>query len=99
MIIDASFILRQDRLQCAGLAERHGARFVILHLFCSEQENRRRLIERSATGRTISDGRAELLASQRLVFEPPGQDEGLLIEINSAAPPEVSSSLVYERLA
>jgi hypothetical protein len=99
LIIDASFIQQQQRLACAELVQRHGARLVILNLFCSEAENRRRLIGRSATGRSISDGRAELLGSQRLIFEPPGQDEGLLIEINALAQPELSCSLIYERLA
>jgi len=99
VIIDASFISRQDRRRGADLAMRHAARFVILHVFCNEPECRRRLLERTATGRTISDGRAELLNSQRQAFEPPREDEGLLIDINSVAPPEVSTSLIYKRLA
>ena len=98
VIIDASFIHKSDRLRCASLAEDYAARFVIIFASCSEPENRRRLIDRSTSGRAISDGRAELLNSQRQIFEPPLAEEGLLIAIQTTAPPATLCSLIYERL-
>lgn len=99
VIIDACFIHRSTRLLCAELAERYAVRFVILFISCSEPINRRRLSERSATARSTSDGRNELLNSQRKAFEPPDNGEGFLIPVRSVAPPTALCSMIYERLA
>lgn len=99
VIIDACFTRAEERRFCAELAGRHGAAFVILHVSCNESENLRRLTERSESGRSISDGRAELLSSQRLEFETPLEDEGLLIRLNSSTSPPVLANSIYGRLA
>jgi len=99
IIIDACFIYKHERFKFYGLAERYGARFVILHVSCSEPINRRRLTARLASGRTVSDGRIELLTIQRQAFEPPELDEGLVISIRAVAPPSSLTSTIYERLA
>lgn len=98
VIIDAAFMHKNDRLRCASLAERYAARFVVILISCGESENRRRLIERSTSGRAISDGRAELLNSQRLIFEFPAEQEESVISIHSTFPPEALCSMIYERL-
>lgn len=98
VIIDASFLFKKDRLDCAALAERYNARYVILFVHCGEAENRRRLVERSASGRTVSDGRAELLVNQRLSFEVPRDEKGLQINVHTSSLPEQLCTLVYERL-
>lgn len=98
-IIDACFIHRDARKLFADLAERFAVNFVILFVSCSEPINRRRLSERSAIGRSISDGRNELLNSQRKAFEPPDNGEGLLIPVRSIVPAQTLCNMIYERLA
>ncbi|GCF85372.1 kinase [Geobacter sp. SVR] len=97
-VIDASFISRDHRLEFAALAERYRARFVVLHVSCSETETRRRLVARAASGRSVSDGRFELLPSQRERFEPPLANEGLVIPLHTGTSPASLTSQIYKRL-
>jgi aminoglycoside phosphotransferase family enzyme/predicted kinase len=99
VLIDACFIHKMTRQLFADLAKRYAVNFAILFVSCSEAINRRRLSERSSVGRSISDGRNELLNSQRKAFEPPDNREGLLIPVRSIAPPPALCSMIYERLA
>ena len=98
-IIDAGFILKNQRTLFAELARRHSVPFVILHAVCSESETRRRLIDREAGGRSVSDGRAELLALQAAGFEAPDDAEGTLITLSTDAPPAALTNQVYARLS
>ena len=98
VIIDACFIHKHDRLKFAALAERFAARLVIIYISCSETINRRRLNTRLTSGQTISDGRVELLNNQRHIFEPPKQEEGLIIPIRAISSPAALTSTIYERL-
>ncbi|MBI2353993.1 MAG: AAA family ATPase [Deltaproteobacteria bacterium] len=99
VLLDASFMRRADRSRCATLAERCSAAFVILRVTCGDAENRRRLTERSASGRSVSDGRVELLDQQRQAFEPPGEEEGLLITLIAAGSPASLTNQIYGRLS
>jgi len=99
VIVDACFIHEHDRLAFASLAKRFNARFVVLYVSCSEAINRRRLSARLASGRTVSDGRAELLSNQRQIFEHPKPEEGLIIPIRAIMSPCALTSMIYERLA
>jgi len=99
VIIDAAFPTRLRRIPFAALAERLQVPLVILHVACSEAENRRRLLEREASGRSVSDGRAELLAAQAAGFEPPVQAEGLLIALYDNAPSTAMTDEIYRRTA
>jgi len=98
VIVDASFMRRDDRSRFAALAKRQSAAFSILHVSCSDPENRRRLTERSASGRSVSDGRLELLDKQQQEFEPPDDGEGLLIPVSASGPPASLTSPIYGRL-
>jgi uncharacterized protein len=98
VIIDAAFLCKKDRLRCASLAEESEARFVIILISCGEQEIRRRLAERYTSGRSFSDGRTELLNSQRQIFEQPIEEKGVVITIQSTSPPPTLCSILYERL-
>lgn len=99
VIIDACFARKRDRLDFAALAKEYAARLVILHVSCSEPINRRRLNARSASGRSGSDGRVELLNAQRQAFEQPEAAEGVIVPVRSVAPPWSLTSGIYERLA
>lgn len=99
VIVDACFISRESRMLFANLAKSYAVSFVILFISCSEAINKRRLSDRSASGRSVSDGRAELLNLQRRLFEAPDNGEGLLIPVRSIVPVTTLCSTIYERLA
>jgi hypothetical protein len=99
VIIDASFMHKARRTPFARLAKRLAVPLIILHVTCSEAENRRRLQEREATGKSVSDGRLELLAIQAAGFEAPDETEGILIPLSAGAPPETLVDEIYRRLA
>lgn len=98
VIIDACFIRKNDRTKFSAMAKRHGARFVIMHVSCSEPINRRRLSARFASGKSVSDGRPELFNVQRQMFEPLETEEGLIIPVRAITAPSTLTSMVYERL-
>jgi predicted kinase len=99
MIIDASFILKSQRTLFAGLARKYSVPLIILHAVCNEPEIRRRLIDREAGGRSVSDGRAELLALQAAGFEAPDDAEGTVITLSTDALPASLTNQVYARLS
>jgi predicted kinase len=99
VVVDASFMHRIRRTPFAMLAKRLSLPFIILHVSCSEAENRRRLQEREAAGKSVSDGRLELLALQTTNFEPPDETEGTLIPLAAIAPPAALLDQIYTRLA
>ncbi|MBC8018837.1 MAG: ATP-binding protein, partial [Verrucomicrobia bacterium] len=98
VIIDACFTHRDQRSPFAALADRQAVPFVILHVACSDAENKRRLLDRETTGASVSDGRLELLDYQTTGFEPPEESEGTLITLNGTAPPTTLADEIYTRL-
>jgi len=84
VIIDASFIRYKDRLRFATLAAELGIDFLILYFECNEAENLARLQRRFLQGNSISDGRPELLESQRLEFERPQKKERTVVVLDAA---------------
>jgi len=99
VIIDASFIHKSLRDPFAVLAKRCAAPLIILHVACSEAENKYRLQEREATGKSVSDGRMELLPLQSAAFETPDETEGTLIPLTGSASPAILVDEIYKRLA
>jgi aminoglycoside phosphotransferase family enzyme/predicted kinase len=98
VIIDACFIGRHHRSRFAELAGRHDVPFIILQVACSETEIRRRLVEREAGRKSVSDGRVELLASQASEYEVPDATEGMLITLSANLPPHILADEIYTRL-
>ena len=99
VIIDACFIHRDQRALFAALADRLSVMFVILHVVCSNTENKRRLLDREVSGTSVSDGRVALLTEQTAGFELPDESEGVLITINGTDPPAIQANETYSRLA
>jgi uncharacterized protein len=100
VVIDASFAERSRREPFSTLAKRYAAPLVVLHVACGEVENRRRLLEREAAGRSVSDGRVELLAAQAARFEPPTEsEEGTLIQFFDNPLTTGMVDEIYRRLA
>lgn len=69
VILDASFIRREDRLKAKTLAEETGADFFMLECALDEASTRQRLSRRLQEV-SISDGRWEIYQQQRKKFEP-----------------------------
>ena len=99
VIIDACFTQREQRSTFAALATRHEIPLRILYVTCSDADNKHRLLDRSASGTSISDGRLELLADQMKEFEPPEESEGTLITLAGTMSPESMANEIYTRLA
>jgi len=99
VVIDASFMHKNQRTPFALLAKRLSVPFIILHVTCSDAENRRRLQERETAGKSISDGRLELLDTQAAGFEAPDGAEGMLIPLSANASPTALTDEIYARLA
>lgn len=99
VIIDACFAHRDQRSAFSALAGRHAVPFIILHITCTEAENKRRLLDRAAAGPAVSDGRLELLADQSAGFEPPDESEGTVILLHGSASPGALANEIYKRLS
>jgi predicted kinase len=70
VILDASFMRREDRDRARRLAERTGSRFFIVECACMEEEAVKRLIRRLRESGQPSDGRPGIFAEQKKRFEP-----------------------------
>jgi len=99
VIIDACFISREQRLPFGQLAARLALPYVVLYCSCPDTEQRQRLVQRQASGKSISDGRPEILDLQQTSFQPPDESEGLVLNVTTTAPPGTLANQVYERLA
>jgi aminoglycoside phosphotransferase family enzyme/predicted kinase len=77
-ILDAVYGRRSERAAAAALAHELGVPFGILYCQVPRAELERRLDQRSAHGRDVSDATAEILDRQTERFEPPSADEGAL---------------------
>ncbi|MEA3253948.1 MAG: AAA family ATPase, partial [Chloroflexota bacterium] len=69
VIVDASFARKEDRLKAENLAEEKEAGFIVLECVLDEKETIRRL-EQRLRGKTSSDGRPEVLETQKQNFDP-----------------------------
>ncbi|MBI4284852.1 MAG: AAA family ATPase [Chloroflexi bacterium] len=69
VILDASFLRREDRLNAKKLAEETGVDFFIIECILDEKTTKERLDERVRQG-AISDGRWEIYGPQKKRFDP-----------------------------
>ena len=86
VIIDASFGRRTDRDRCRALAARYSAGFLILSTSLREKSLKKRLDRRAETPHQVSDGRWELVARQKVAFEPVADDEMPHIRLDTSLP-------------
>lgn len=99
VVIDASFMHKSQRTPFAMLSKRCAVPLIILHITCNEAENKRRLQERESAGKSVSDGRLELLTLQAAGFETPDETEGTYIPLSANSPPVTLIDEIYNRLA
>jgi predicted kinase len=69
VVLDASFIKAEERLEAKKLAEETGADFFIIECTLDEESIKKRLERRRKEG-SISDGRWEIYGPQKEAFEP-----------------------------
>ncbi len=96
VIVDASFIRRQDRQKFHGAAVRAGLSCRTLWLDCEAAVALRRLDQRQARAQDASDGRRELYRHQARHFSPP--DEKSTIRVDSARNVDYNVQLILSQL-
>jgi len=69
VVVDATFLAREQRARFTALAERSGVRFAILDIACDEAELIRRLRQRAKEGRDVSEADEKVMAMQRASAE------------------------------
>ncbi|AAR34805.1 AAA family ATPase [Geobacter sulfurreducens] len=84
IVVDATFRRRADRERFGALARDAGATFVILHAVCPEPTIRSRLNSRQKDRSEPSDGTWEVYLRQKDEFDPPSDQEGNLLCIDTS---------------
>lgn len=84
VIADATFRRKMDRIRFASMVAANGACFFIVHTFCDESIARERLETRDREPAGASDGRWELYPLQKGEFEPPDEEEGRVICLDTS---------------
>jgi predicted kinase len=69
-IIDATFGQKAHREKIVRLAEKHRVPLVLIHCVASDETTEKRLAQREAEGKDVSDGRWEIYSKQKAAFEP-----------------------------
>jgi len=75
VIVDATFMKREQRRPFRELARNQNAGFAIVHCSADIETLRERLVERRRGDGDASDADIEVMESQRAAVEPPDQDE------------------------
>ncbi|MFH1057601.1 MAG: AAA family ATPase [Pseudomonadota bacterium] len=76
VVVDASFRERAWRGRFAELAQAEGAGLVLVEVTAAPEVVAARLARREAEGRSVSDGRRELMAAQAAAWQPATPEEG-----------------------
>ena len=69
-IIDATFGQKAHREKIVRLAERHRVPLVLIHCDASDETTEKRLAQREAEGKDVSDGRWEIYLKQKTAYQP-----------------------------
>jgi hypothetical protein len=89
VILDATFVKSAHRARMLRLAARHRVPMFFIHCAASEETIQKRLVERVAEGKDISDGRWEIYREQKAAFEAIDEiSSQACLELNSEAPLE-----------
>lgn len=99
VIVDATFLQKQQRDLLRQLAAKQQVPMVILNFSVSEDELRRRIQQRSATGGDQSEATLEVLAQQLSQLQPFTQEEQQqAITVSAAATPADIAAQIRERV-
>ena len=69
-ILDATFGQKAHRQKIVRLAEKHRVPLILIHCVASDETTEKRLAQRQAEGKDISDGRWEIYLKQKTACEP-----------------------------
>jgi predicted kinase len=73
VVLDGSYRCRADRLAVRDLAENYGARALFILCSCPEVELKKRLRQREADPKAVSDGNWQIYQKQKEIFEEPAE--------------------------
>jgi len=89
IIVDATFGRRSHRERFLRLAKKHKIPLLVLRCSASDAATAKRLDQRAAEGRDISDGRWEVYVAQKAAYEPLDEISArLLLDLPTDAPQE-----------
>ena len=91
-ILDATFGQKAHRENIIRLAEKHAVPLVLIHCVASDETTKKRLAQREAEGKDVSDGRWEIYSKQKAAYEP-------INELPLANCLELNTELSREQLA
>ena len=98
-VVDATFLRRGQRLRMEELARRRGVPFLILTCLSSQEQARRRLVERQTRGGDPSDADGAVLEAQFRAVEPPdGHERTHCLEVAAELAPQNLIADVAKRL-
>jgi predicted kinase len=98
VIVDATFARKADRLPFLDSAIALGVNCFVIHTDCPEELVMVRLNERMQVPGEISDGRREIFPEQQAEFEPPANDEGTVIFVDTSQPLSDTIELIFNSL-
>jgi hypothetical protein len=90
VIVDATFVRRAHREKILRLAEKQGIALFMIHCSVDDETAQKRLAQRQAEGKDLSDGRWEIYLKQRDAFEEVAEVPAeARLELNTDAPVEL----------
>jgi uncharacterized protein len=88
-ILDATFGQKAHREKILRLAEKHRVPIVLIHCVASDETTEKRLAQREAEGKDVSDGRWEIYSKQKAGYQPINElPPANCLELNTELPPE-----------
>jgi uncharacterized protein len=88
-ILDATFGQKAHREKILRLAEKHRVPIVMIHCVASDETTEKRLAQREAEGKDVSDGRWEIYSKQKAGYQPINElPPANCLELNTELPPE-----------
>jgi uncharacterized protein len=88
-ILDATFSQKAHREKIVRLAEKHAIPVVFIHCVASDETTKKRLAQREAEGKDVSDGRWEIYLKQKNSYQPINELPPInCLELNTEQSPE-----------
>ena len=102
-ILDATFGQKAHREKIVRLAEKHKVPLVLIQCVGSDETTEKRLAQREAEGKNVSDGRWEIYSKQKAGYQPINElPPANCLKLNTELPPEqlvrASEKFLRERL-
>ncbi len=100
VVVDATFLRRDQRRRMEALARKRGVPYLILACVSSQDQARRRLLERQALGGDPSDADGAVLEAQFRAVEPlDGHERDRCLEVGAPITPQELIAAMAARLA